>query len=81
MEYCSGGHINDVEYMKKHGIDLQGMSTKISQMYAEMIFHHGYVHCDPHPGNVLAHKNEAGQDEVILLDHGLYTVSISPQQS
>ena len=44
-------------------------------MYADMIFKFGYVHCDPHPGNVLVRKNPStGQDEVVLLDHGLYSV-------
>ena len=74
MEYCAGGFINDREYMKKHNIDVESVSKKIGQMYADMIFKHGYVHCDPHPGNVLVHKNKSGVDEVILLDHGLYTV-------
>ena len=77
MEFCSGGFINDIEYLKKHNIDLESVSKKVGEMYADMIFKHGYVHCDPHPGNVLVHKNKAGVDEVILLDHGLYTVSWS----
>ena len=77
MEFCSGGFINDIEYLKKHNIDLESVSKKVGEMYADMIFKHGYVHCDPHPGNVLVHKNKAGVDEVILLDHGLYTVSSS----
>jgi len=41
-------------------------------MYADMIFKFGYVHCDPHPGNVLVRKNK-GRDEIVLLDHGLYS--------
>ena len=77
MEFCKGGKIDDVEYLKKHNIDFEGVSKKVDEMYASMIYKHGYVHCDPHPGNVLVHKNKAGVDEVILLDHGLYTVSTS----
>lgn len=50
------------------------MATKISQMYADMIFKFGYVHCDPHPGNVLIQKDSSGNPVVVLLDHGLYTV-------
>ena len=53
------------------------MSRKIAKLYSEMIFFQGYVHCDPHPGNVLVRKGSRGQVEVVLLDHGLYTVSIS----
>ena len=41
-----------------------------------MIFAHGFVHCDPHPGNVLIRKDGNGRVEVVLLDHGLYTVSV-----
>lgn len=35
----------------------------------------GFIHCDPHPGNILIRKNENDSQEVILLDHGLYLVS------
>ena len=55
------------------------MSRKIAKLYSEMIFFQGYVHCDPHPGNVLVRKGSRGQVEVVLLDHGLYTVSRSSQ--
>ncbi|QQP37915.1 Uncharacterized protein FKW44_018354, partial [Caligus rogercresseyi] len=74
MEYFRGGHINDAGYMKAHGINTFDVSRKIGKMYADMIFKHGYVHCDPHPGNVLVRKNgDSGETEVVLLDHGLYT--------
>ena len=77
MEYVEGIHINDTENLKKAGMDLLGISRYISQMYADMIFKYGYVHCDPHPGNVLVRKNSNGKEEIVLLDHGLYTVSIT----
>ncbi len=36
---------------------------------------YGYVHCDPHPGNVLVQKEpHTGEVKIVLLDHGLYTV-------
>jgi len=73
MEYIEGIHINDVENLKKAKFDFVGISQKISQMYADMIFKYGYVHCDPHPGNVLVRKNPNGKEEIVLLDHGLYT--------
>ncbi len=38
------------------------------------IFRFGYVHCDPHPGNVLVQKDPQGHVKIVLLDHGLYTV-------
>lgn len=52
------------------------VSLKLGQMYSEMIFLRGFIHCDPHPGNVLVRRGEAGKIEIVLLDHGLYTVSV-----
>lgn len=40
-----------------------------------MIFKNGFVHSDPHPGNLLVKKDEKGKLNIILLDHGLYAVS------
>jgi len=73
MEFCTGAHINDVENLKKQGVDVYDVSNKIGQMYSKMIFDDGYVHCDPHPGNVLVQKKTSGETEIVLLDHGLYT--------
>ena len=76
MEYCEGGHINDKDYIIRNGIDPATLSKNVSQMYSEMIYIHGFVHCDPHPGNVLVRKSQQGDSQLILLDHGLYTVSL-----
>ena len=49
---------------------------KLGQLYSEMIYVKGLIHCDPHPGNILIKKKDDGSgQEVILLDHGLYLVS------
>lgn len=37
-----------------------------------MIFKAGFVHSDPHPGNLFARKNAEGKLELVLLDHGIY---------
>jgi len=41
----------------------------IIHLFATMIFRDGFVHCDPHPGNMLIDPKTL---EIILLDHGLY---------
>jgi len=46
---------------------------KLGQLYSEMIFVQGYIHCDPHPGNLLVRPSTDGT-EIVLLDHGLYQV-------
>lgn len=76
MEYLSGGKVTDKEYMQRHNIDVRQVSERLGVLYSEMIFVQGYVHCDPHPGNILVSKVE-GKPQIILLDHGLYTVCIN----
>ncbi len=45
-----------------------------------MIFVKGFVHCDPHPGNVLVRKcPQSNKTEIVLLDHGLYQVRHRPR--
>ncbi len=51
------------------------MARKVITTFSHQIFLTGFVHGDPHPGNVLIrpapHNNKMAQ--VVLLDHGLYT--------
>lgn len=75
MEYLTGGQVNDLDYFRANKIDTFDIANKIGQLYSNMIFINGFVHSDPHPGNILVHKAKNGDNEVILLDHGLYAVS------
>ncbi|VEN37521.1 unnamed protein product [Callosobruchus maculatus] len=72
MEFVDGGQVNDLDYIQKHGIDPKEVSDKLGQLYSRMIFINGFVHSDPHPGNILVKKNQKGHCDIILLDHGLY---------
>ncbi|XP_055317647.1 aarF domain-containing kinase 1 [Sitodiplosis mosellana] len=72
MEYVTGGQVNDLEYIHKNKIDTFDVANKIGQLYSNMIFINGFVHSDPHPGNILVRKTKKGDNEIILLDHGLY---------
>jgi len=40
-----------------------------------MIFKEGFIHADPHPGNLFVRKNGPNPKdfEIVLLDHGIYT--------
>lgn len=53
---------------------------KLSKLYSEMIFQQGFVHSDPHPGNILMRCTKGTKDreklEIVMLDHGLYNVSL-----
>uniref|UniRef100_F7HSU3 AarF domain-containing protein kinase 1 n=2 Tax=Callithrix jacchus TaxID=9483 RepID=F7HSU3_CALJA len=75
MEFVDGGQVNDRDYMERNKIDVNEISRYLGKIYSEMIFVNGFVHCDPHPGNVLVRKHRGtGKAEIVLLDHGLYQV-------
>ncbi|KFO30626.1 Putative aarF domain-containing protein kinase 5 [Fukomys damarensis] len=71
-DFCDGCKINDVEAIRSQGLALQDVAEKLIQAFAEQIFYTGFIHSDPHPGNVLVRKAPDGKAELVLLDHGLY---------
>ncbi|KAF5350128.1 hypothetical protein D9756_009121 [Leucocoprinus leucothites] len=49
------------------------MHTMVSLFSAQM-FNWGWVHCDPHPGNIIIRPSPTSptQPQLVLIDHGLY---------
>lgn len=75
MEMMEGEEITNVDYIKREKIDPRLVTDRLATVFSEMIFVNGYVHCDPHPGNILVNQTDHGPD-IVLLDHGLYTVGV-----
>lgn len=48
------------------------MTDLLVDIFCRMIFMHGHIHCDAHPGNILVRKRANGKPEIVLLDHGFY---------
>ncbi|KAL0279702.1 UNVERIFIED_CONTAM: hypothetical protein PYX00_001201 [Menopon gallinae] len=73
LEYIDGIKVNEVDKLKKKGFSLADVDEKLFTAFSEQIFHTGFVHADPHPGNVLVRKSKKSKKaEIVLLDHGLY---------
>lgn len=72
MEFCDGGKVDDLTYMQNHQISSDELAQKLGILYSEMIFVNGFVHCDPHPGNILVRRSPKHEVEIVFLDHGLY---------
>ncbi|GAB2224831.1 hypothetical protein Droror1_Dr00005608 [Drosera rotundifolia] len=72
MQFCSGNKIDDVEYLKKAGVDPIQVAMLLSEVFASMVFIHGFVHGDPHPGNILISLEPKHGFTIVLLDHGIY---------
>jgi aarF domain-containing kinase len=47
--------------------------NKLIRAFADQIFVTGFVHCDPHPGNVFVRPHPLNKKDfqVVILDHGL----------
>nr|XP_019009613.1 Atypical/ABC1/ABC1-B protein kinase [Kwoniella pini CBS 10737]OCF48394.1 Atypical/ABC1/ABC1-B protein kinase [Kwoniella pini CBS 10737] len=74
MEWVDGCRLNDRQQLEKWNLDLrETMDLAISTMSA-MTFSWGFIHCDPHPGNILVrpHPTKKGKPQIVLIDHGLY---------
>ncbi|XP_029519105.1 uncharacterized aarF domain-containing protein kinase 5 isoform X3 [Oncorhynchus nerka] len=71
-EFCEGCKINNVEEIKRQGLSLKDTADKLIRTFAEQIFYTGFIHADPHPGNVLVRRGPDKKAELVLLDHGLY---------
>uniref|UniRef100_G1RI52 AarF domain containing kinase 5 n=1 Tax=Nomascus leucogenys TaxID=61853 RepID=G1RI52_NOMLE len=71
-DFCAGCKVNDVEAIRSQGLAVQDIAEKLIKAFAEQIFYTGFIHSDPHPGNVLVRKGPDGKAELVLLDHGLY---------
>ncbi len=56
MEYVEGDRINDIDVLNKKFGSAEKVTNVLIDIYARMIFLHGHVHCDAHPGNILIRK-------------------------
>jgi len=69
-EWIDGVKINEA---KSLGLDLSKIHSTAVSIFGFQIFESGFVHCDPHPGNLLVQKSEVSPYfKLVLLDHGLY---------
>ncbi|KAJ3675645.1 hypothetical protein LUZ60_004687 [Juncus effusus] len=72
MEFCYGHKVDDLESMQDAGINPTKVAKTLMEVFAEMIFIHGFVHGDPHPGNILVSSQGHGRFSLVILDHGIY---------
>ena len=72
MEDIDGAKLTDARRLAELGIEPRPLAALLSRVFSTMVFSHGFVHADPHPGNLLARTAEGGGAQLVLLDHGMY---------
>lgn len=53
MEWIEGCRVNDQAAMQHTSLRPKDVAVLLLDVFAEMTYVHGFVHADPHPGNIL----------------------------
>ncbi|CBZ52484.1 conserved hypothetical protein [Neospora caninum Liverpool] len=62
MERAPGVSVDDLEGLQKQRIHPLAVSHALNRLFEALIFREGFVHADPHPGNILVHlQHEDGE--------------------
>jgi len=67
MEYIHGKKITELSPLRLMEIDGTGLARELFRAYLKQILLDGFLHADPHPGNVFL----TDDDEIALLDLGM----------
>jgi len=76
MSFEEGRPITDSHYVRENKINIKEIAKNLTDIFNKQIYKFGFVHSDPHPGNLFV-RNEFDkygkkQLKLVLLDHGLY---------
>jgi len=67
MTYVDGQSVSKLSGFQRLDLDVNGLTSSLCKAYLDQILVHGFVHADPHPGNVLLTKDQ----NIALLDLGM----------
>mmetsp|Transcript_3110 Transcript_3110/g.5472 ORF Transcript_3110/g.5472 Transcript_3110/m.5472 type:complete len:779 (-) Transcript_3110:1060-3396(-) len=70
LEYVPGVKISDKAGILKLGLDPSKLAQRSGESYLSQLFRHGYLHCDPHGGNLAVDANAEG-GRLIYYDFGM----------
>jgi aarF domain-containing kinase len=75
MSFERGRSIMDTNYRLENRIDVNEIAELLSSVFNRQIFEFGFVHSDPHHGNLFIRKENVNGKfitRLVILDHGLY---------
>uniref|UniRef100_A0A182SU54 ABC1 atypical kinase-like domain-containing protein n=1 Tax=Anopheles maculatus TaxID=74869 RepID=A0A182SU54_9DIPT len=73
-EFIDGCKVSDRESIAAMRLDVSVVDKQLFTAFGQQIFATGFVHADPHPGNVFVRQDPSNTKrmQLVLLDHGLY---------
>eukprot|EP00658_Telonema_sp_P-2_P031870 TRINITY_DN23756_c0_g1_i1.p1 TRINITY_DN23756_c0_g1~~TRINITY_DN23756_c0_g1_i1.p1 ORF type:complete len:356 (+),score=81.14 TRINITY_DN23756_c0_g1_i1:2-1069(+) len=74
MSFEPGAPITDLAALEEYKLSRGAVASLLSKCFCKQVYLDGFVHCDPHPANVLVrpHPSDPRRPQLVLLDHGLY---------
>ncbi|KAK1244420.1 hypothetical protein MKX07_003219 [Trichoderma sp. CBMAI-0711] len=75
-DIITGQYSGSGEVSSGMGLNEADIMTTVIDLFSSQMFKWGFVHCDPHPGNMFVRRLPSGKPQIVLIDHGLY-VSLS----
>jgi ubiquinone biosynthesis protein len=67
MEFIDGVKINDEAAIRRLGVSRDDLVAWATRAFLHMMFHDGFFHCDPHPGNLIV--DHSGR--IAIIDFGM----------
>ncbi len=67
FDFVEGVRVDDPDALRANGLPPAELVNLLIETYVRMTIVHGFVHSDPHPGNLLVDR----QGRVVLLDYGM----------
>lgn len=70
-EWIDGISLTDKQRLINSKMDISKIMKQYITVFGRQMFEYGFVHSDPHPGNLLVRLYK-GKQQLVILDHGLY---------
>jgi ubiquinone biosynthesis protein len=67
MELVDGIKVSEVEQLEEAGLDRKIITARGADFFLKQVFHYGFFHADPHPGNIFILPDNV----ICLLDFGM----------
>jgi len=81
QERIHGIPVNDIEALRKHGVNLKKLSDRGSHIFFTQVFSHNFFHADMHPGNIFVSYDNPEDPKYVGVDFGIMgTLALEDQR-
>ncbi len=71
--------VTNLKGIKQLNLSAVEVGEIVSSTFAEMVFVHGFVHCDPHPGNIFVRRRLSKKSVSLLSRYVVIFLGVDPE--